>query len=221
MVESTKQQIDQVLSEIESLKSIINQNKTMLYQVSLPIHCRIPYLLMGMVVWVFSFLFYFLTVYHGTYDAIPSHVRGTLHITMVVLGIILLPLMVKLWGDSLKKQNNELSLERALNSLVSFRIFTFEFPVGVIGLVFAIYFYLHIDPYYTIPIFAIIFGLRHILIGCVAENYQWSISGYWFLTTALFVALDPIPAPLAVGLTFGCGFLLLAVSTLLAGKYYG
>lgn len=221
MADSTKQQIDTVLSEIESLKLIVNQNKTMLHQVSQPVHFRLPSLLIGGVVLLFSFLFYFFTGYFGTYDAVPGHVKMALYGAIWVIGVIILPLMMKLWGNSFKKQNNELNLERVLNCFVSFRMYTFIFPVEVTGLVFAIYFCLNIDPYYAIPTFAVIFGLRHTLLGCVAESFQWSINGYWFLGTALFVALNPIPAPWAAGLTFGCGFMLFGFVSLLTDKYYG
>lgn len=221
MTDITKQKIDQVLCEIESLKTIINQSKTRLYQVSLPKHFRISFFLLGIVILAFSLTFYSLLNIFGGYNAIPGYIRGIFGVAVAVSGIILLPVMAKLWGDSLKKKNRELSLEKAIETLVSYRIFIFWLPVELSGIAFAIYFYLQGQPYYVIPTFAIVLGLQFSLIGSMAESIQWTVNGYWFFATALFVALNPIPAALAVGLTFGCGFLLFAVSSLVAEKYYG
>lgn len=221
MTDVTKQQIEQVLSELDSLKMIINQNKTLLHQAILPRHFRTFSFIMGIMVLAFSLVYHFLLVYFGNYDAIPSHVKGTIGVAVAVFSVFSLPLMAKLWGDSLKKENKELSLEKAIESYFTYRVYIFLIPVEISGIGFAIYFYLHGIPYYVIPIFAIVFGLHHALIGSLAESIQWALNGYWFFATALFVAFNPISAPLAVGLTFGCGFLLFAVSSLVADKYHG
>ncbi|MFC1884768.1 hypothetical protein ACFL2O_08350 [Thermodesulfobacteriota bacterium] len=206
------QQLEQILEEIASVKTIINQNKSVLHQILLPKHFRLLMFLVGVSVIVFSLVFYYLIQHFGSLSSIPAVAYQIIFFAEFLVLIFLIYIKYSKWGKSLAKSNGGITIDRALSSFFSFRIVNIHLPISILGVILVIYFLKNSLAYYIIPTISIVFGLQFNFLGCIAEIRHFLFSGYWYLATAIIIILfNSIPAPIALCLSLGCGSLLFAL----------
>jgi hypothetical protein len=208
----TDSQVDKLLRDISSIKATISQNRYVIRLILLPAHFRLLYLLFGLSVIGFSVAFHLLIRHHGSFEAIPTIIKSTVY-TAIVMDWILLGLIkwLKL-AESLSKIDKRFTIPLFLQEFFSFRIVHVYLPLLILMICISIIFVQRNANFYVIPTIALGIGLVHNFIGSVTQLRQWLISGYWFLTTGLFLlAVGPMYAPLAVSLSLGVGCLLFAV----------
>jgi len=209
----TDSQVDKLLRDISSIKATISQNRYVIRLILLPAHFRLLYLLIGLSIIGFSVAFHLLIRHHGSFEAIPTIIKSTVY-TAIVMDWILLGLIkwLKL-AESLSKIDKRFSLPLFMQEFFSFRIVHVYLPLMILMICISIIFVQRNTNFYVIPTIAVGIGLVHNFIGSVTQLRQWLISGYWFLTTGLFLlAQGPMNAPLAASLSLGIGCLLLAVT---------
>jgi len=209
----TDSQVDKLLRDISSIKATISQNRYVIRLILLPAHFRLLYLLIGLSIIGFSVAFHLLIRHHGSFEAIPTIIKSTVY-TAIVMDWILLGLIkwLKL-AESLSEIDKRFSLPLFMQEFFSFRIVHVYLPLMILMICISIIFVQRNTNFYVIPTIAVGIGLVHNFIGSVTQLRQWLISGYWFLTTGLFLlAQGPMNAPLAASLSLGIGCLLLAVT---------
>jgi hypothetical protein len=208
----TDSQVDKLLRDISSIKATISQNRYVIRLILLPAHFRLLYLLFGLSVIGFSVAFHLLIRHHGSFEAIPTIIKSTVY-TAIVMDWILLGLIkwLKL-AESLSKIDKRFTIPLFLQEFFSFRIVHVYLPLLILMICISIIFVQRNANFYVIPTIAVGIGLVHNFIGSVTQLRQWLISGYWFLTTGLFLlAVGPMYTPLAISLSLGVGCLLFAV----------
>ena len=85
-MESVKdEQIEKLLEDIASIKSVIKQNKSIVRQLFLPSPFRRFLLMLGLIIILYSALFYFFILQFGDYSSIPGFYKS------VFLAYCLLP----------------------------------------------------------------------------------------------------------------------------------
>ncbi|MBW1985214.1 MAG: hypothetical protein JRI53_10890, partial [Deltaproteobacteria bacterium] len=89
MATSNDKQIDQLIEEISSIKSMINKNKSLLRQVLLPAHFRLLALFSGISIILFSMIFYYFMNFYGGYSFMPGHIKMIIFGAIVVDWILL------------------------------------------------------------------------------------------------------------------------------------
>lgn len=210
MVTIDNRQIENLLEDIASIKSVINKNKPLIHQILMPRHFRLFSLIAGISVLVFCFLIYFLIAHYESYATIPKNIKGIIYGLMALDWMLLVFLKYSRWGKSLMKIDRTFTLGRAIDEFFSYRIMHVYFPLAAI--MFILCFRIaKVDAYYIIPIISIGTGLLYNFIGSITEIRQWLVGGYWFLIAGIAILLaDPIPATLALAVTMGCGCLLFA-----------
>lgn len=205
----TNQQLTQMMDEIKSLKSIINQKKPILHILLHPRHLKLFMLLTGISVSLFSLVFYFLEQRFGSFGTTPDIIRRGFATLATLVGMILFCLLFVFWSNSLKKSGGKLSVGHVWSSLFSFRVVHLLAPVRLMAFIFIVYCLDQNLHYYIIPILSIAIGLQSNFLGCITETINYVIGGYWFMIAGVYIALVPsIPGPLAVLLSLGCGCLL-------------
>ncbi|MBW1642390.1 MAG: hypothetical protein JRJ39_11190 [Deltaproteobacteria bacterium] len=212
MATSNDKQIDQLIEEISSIKSIINKNTSLLRQVLLPAHFRLLALFSGISIILFSMIFYYFMNFYGGYSFMPGHIKMIIFGAIVVDWILLAVMKYSNFMKPLLKIDGRYTLGRLMKEFFSFRIVHVYVPLIVLAIFLCVYLLKQNSAYYIIPTISITIGLFYNFLGSIIEVKQWLLTGYWFLVTGLGVLVfSSIPAPVAVSISMGCGMLLFAL----------
>jgi len=87
----------------------------------------------------------------------------------------------------------------------------FFIPLVILTVLISVYSATHGSAYYIVPTISIGLGLLYNFFGSMTEIRQWLISGYWFLGSGILSLVFPMPTPIAVSVSLGCGLLLFSV----------
>lgn len=205
------EQAEKLLKDIASIKEVINKNKPIIQQVVDLTHFRLLMLLSGISVSIFSILFYFLLNMYGSHSAIPGNYRWSIYIAITILTLALSIMKQRLYLSSVKKMDKNLTLLWFYKELFSSGFAHLYFS-SIFLIVLLIVFYITNDiAYFIIPSLSIFIGLLSIS-GAMLHLKHALVMGYWFFITGIFLIIfNTIPASIAVLITFGLGFLLMAI----------
>lgn len=203
------QQIERMLEDIASIKTVVNRNRPILNQILLPGHFRFFSLIAGVSIVGFALAFFFLIGRYGSYAEIPIDIKSALHALIVLDWLFLAFLKWSRWGKGLLRIDRRFTLWRALEELFSFRIVHVYLPLTGVMVLLCV-FLAHQNAYYIIPTISIFCGLMYNFIGVITELRQWLLPGYWFLLTGSLFFIGPISAPLAIAISLGGGNLIFA-----------
>jgi hypothetical protein len=214
-------QIEKLLEDISSIKSVINKNKPLLQQVLNPAHFRLFTFLAAISVIGFAMLIYFLVQHFGNFNMIPLTARYFIFAAMAADWIFMQYLKRRIFLTTGKRIDPTFTFGRLLKEFFTYRIahvyvpvFTYRIahvyvPVVALIIFLVIYFIYEDIPYYIVPAVSIGVGFLYNLIGSFTEIRQYLIIGYWFLITGVAVIIfHNIPAPMSLSITIGCGLLI-------------
>jgi hypothetical protein len=203
-------QVEQLLKDIQSIKSVINKNRPVLQQIMDLRHFRLLMLLFGISVIGFSLLVFFLSAGFGSFNSIPPVLRYALYLVMAGDAVFLQIFKQRTYLKAIKEIDPRLTLGWWLKELFSHRIMHLYIPISILIAVFSIYFSLRGIPYFIIPMLSMAMGLL-LNMGALIHIKHSLISGYWFLLTGILTMIFPvIPGPIALCITIGCGSLLVS-----------
>lgn len=205
------EQVERTLEDIASIKNIINRNKPIFQQIFDFTDYRLIFLLVGISIIVFSMLFYFLMGYYGSYEAIPDKLNLFIYIAIFIDWIFIGILEYRRYLYSLKKIDQSLTLRSLLKELFSNRYKHLVFAVILLDIILIVFFSFKGIPYFIIPTLAILLGLL-CLAGTMLHIKYLLVTGYWYLITGIvFLIFDTIPAPIAITISFGIGYIIFAL----------
>jgi len=205
------EQVEKLLEDIASIKEVINRNKPIIQQVMNLTHFRLLSLLFGISVTFFSMLFYFLMHHYGDYSAIPINLKWIIYITIALVTIFLSIMKQLLYLSSIKKIDKSLTLCWLFEEIFSNQFVHIYLSSIFLNLFLTVYYFIKGIPYFIVPTISISIGLMSIA-GAMLHIKHSLVMGYWFFVTGIcLIIFNTIPAPIAVSITFGAGFLITAV----------
>jgi len=202
-------QLEKLLEDISSIKSVINKNKPLLQQVLNPAHFRLFTLLAAISIIGFALAIYFLMQQHGSFSAIPRMIRYIIFAAMAADWVFMQFLKRRTFLKTGKRIDPTFTIRRLLKEFFTYRIAHVYVPMTLLIIFLTVYFIYKNIPYYIVPACSIGIGLLYNFIGSFTEIRQYLILGYWFLFTGVGVLIfNTIPAPISLSLTLGCGLLI-------------
>jgi hypothetical protein len=212
-------QIEKLIEDISSIKSVINKNKPLLQQVLNPAHFRLFTFLAAISVIGFAMLIYFLAQHYGSFSMIPLATRYVIFAAMAADWIFMQYLKRKIFVTTGRRIDPTFTFGRLLKEFFTYRIAHVYVPVMVL-IIFLVFFFIYKSiPYYIVPAVSIGIGFLYNFIGSFTEIRQYLIIGYWFLITGLGVTiLNNIPAPISLSVTIGLGLLIFSALGCLAAR---
>lgn len=184
-------QVDKLLEDIASIKSVLTENKPLLKHLLLPVHFRLLTLLAGLAVIGISALYYFLLQRYGSYADIPQVLRMGSLVFVLILYLVLVVLKRILWIKSLKRMGSDITFGRLVKSLYSYQLLHVWLPIMVMAAFLIVYLCWMDVERYIVSVVGIALGIIYNSIGGIARIKQYMVTGYWFLVTALGPFLFP------------------------------
>lgn len=210
-------QIEKLLEDISSIKSVINKNKPLLQQVLNPAHFRLFTLLAAISIIGFCLLIYFLMQHYGNFSSIPRTTRYIIFAAMAADWVFMQIMKRRTFLRTGKRIDPTFTIGRLLKEFFTYRIAHVYVPMMILIIFLSIYFIYQDVPYYIVPVLSIGVGLLYNFIGSFTEIRQYLILGYWFLITGVGVIIfNNIPAALSLSITLGCGLLIFSALGCLA-----
>jgi len=209
----TENNIDKVLEDISSIKTVINRNKPLLQQLLHPARLRLFFLLVGLNLIAICLVLFFLIQHYGYFAAIPYPGRGVIYIALAVDLILIQIFKRRVFLSSAQKIDPKLTLMGILKEIFTFRIIHVYVPIIVLVTLLGFYFAHHRIPYYIVPTISIGVGLLYNFIGSIIDLRQYLIFGYWTLVTGVLAILyTVVPALIVLAVSMGGGMLLMSIS---------
>jgi len=209
----TENNIDKLLEDISSIKTVINRNRPLMQRLLHPARLRLFFLMMGLNLIAICLVLFFLIQHYGYFAAIPYPGRGFIYIVLAVDLILIQLYKRRVFLSSARKIDPKLTIMGILKELFTFRIVHVYAPIVVLVTLFSFYFGHHRVPYYIIPTISIGVGLLYNCIGSLIDIRQYLLFGYWTLVTGVLAVLYPVvPALIVLAVSIGGGMLLMSLS---------
>ncbi|MFC1822070.1 hypothetical protein ACFL9T_05135 [Thermodesulfobacteriota bacterium] len=213
MKEIDNNQIEKLLEDISSIKSVINRNKPLLQQVLIPEQHRLLASIGGLSIIFFSMFIYFLMDHFGSFGDIPRTIRYILYGAIAADFIFIQIIKRSSLLASAKKYDQSITYWQLFKEFLTIRIIHIYIPLLLLMIFLIIYFIYQNAAYYIVPTLSIGAGLLYNFIGCITEIRQYLLFGYWLLITGTCtIILSFIPALVAVSVIFGIGWFIFAFS---------
>ncbi len=205
-------QIEKLMGDIASIKSIIRENQPVLKQLFLPIHFRVISYIGGLGIIIISMAYYYLLKTYEMYSNIPDGIKTVMLVLIALLWLTLGILKGVLWVKSVHTVNKELSFGQMVKTLYSDQILHAWIPTGVLIAFFSVYFYRAGTPQYAVPVVAFGVGFIYNMIGGMVRIWQYLLTGYWLIFTGVLSVLYPNVSSLVwLSLSVGVGMLLFGI----------
>ncbi len=209
MNQISEKQVEKLLGDIATIKSVIKENQPIVRQLLLPIHFRVISYISGIGIIVICLAYYFLINQYGAYSLIPEGIRTFL---LVVIGALVLTVWILkgvLWVKSVHTVNKELSFGQMIKYLFSDQLLHTWIPTSVLMVFFVAFFYYKGNPHYIIPIVAFGVGFIYNLIGGMTQAWQYLLTGYWLIITGvLSLVFCNMSSLIWLSLSLGLGMLI-------------
>ncbi len=212
MNQVSQTQVDKLLEDIATIKSVISDNQPILKQLLLPGHFRVISYLCGIGISVISLAYYYFLGQYGDYAAIPQSIRVVLLITIAGLAVTVWILKGLLWFKSVHAVNKELSFGQMIKNLYSGQILHTWIPISVIMGILVVYCMKANMQQFIVPILAFGVGVIYNMIGGLTRIWQYLFTGYWLVVTGICSLLFSTISPLIwLVLSLGLGLFLFGV----------
>jgi hypothetical protein len=208
----TENNIDKVLEDISSIKTVINRNKPLLQQLLHPARLRLFFLLVGLNLIAICLVLFFLIQHYGFFAAIPKSGRFGIYAALAVNMVLIQIFKRRVFLSSAQKIDPKLTLMGILKEIFTFRIIHVYVPIVVLVTLLGFYFAHHRIPYYIVPTISIGVGLLYNFIGGIIDIRHYLIFGYWTLVTGVLAILFSVaPALIVLAVSIGGGMLLMGL----------
>jgi hypothetical protein len=209
----TENNIDKLLEDISSIKTVINRNKPLLQRLLHPARLRLFFLLVGLNLVAICLVLFFLIQHYGYFAAIPKPGRFVIYAVLAVDLILIQIFKRRVFLSSAQKIDPKLTLMGIFKEIFTFQIIHVYVPIIVLVTILGFYFAHHRIPYYIIPTISIGVGLLYNCIGSIIDIRQYLIFGYWTLVTGVLAILfTAVPALIVLAVSIGGGMLLMSFS---------
>ncbi len=211
------EQIEKLLEDISSIKTVINRNRPVLQQLFNLAPFRWFLLMVGLSTIGFSLLIFILMQHYGSFDSIPGTLRYIIYAAIAVCAIVMQIWKGRAYLASAQQINRGFTLGWAFKEFYSNKIAHIYVSLVLLVVFFSVFFVAHNIPYFIIPTISIGCALICISYGVILQIKYSLIIGYWFLITGICtIIFCSIPATIALSINLGCGMLILSFSGFLA-----
>ncbi len=211
MVKISADQVDKLLEDISSIKSVLSKNKPVLKQLLLPTHFRVISFISGASIIVLAAVYYYLLLRYDYYYGIPEGIRQLLIGIIAAIYILTVVLKRILWVRSVKRLDKRYTFGAIVKIIYTHQLVHIWVPILTTIIFFTGYFAYMDQERYIIPTISIGLGILYNSIGGMTRLWQYLIIGYWFIVTGVMtVVFAEVSALVFLALSPGCGLLFFA-----------
>jgi len=163
------EQIEKLLEDIASIKSVIKQNKSIVRQLFLPSPFRRFLLMFGLIIILYSALFYFFILQFGEYTNIPGFYKSVFLGLMVISWLAFVLIKYVTWLRTLRKIDGKYTLRRAIKVVFTPRVIHILLPVTAVMIFLTIYLVYSEAYRFIVPVVSIAIGLSYNFMGSITE----------------------------------------------------
>ena len=137
--------------------------------------------------------------------------RLTIYAAIIADAVLLQIMKQRSYLRSVREIDRNLTLSWWLKELFSHRFVHIFVSITVLIIFLSIFFIAQGIPYFIIPAVSICFGLLGVA-SAILDIRHSLVMGYWLLVTGIgAIIFNSIPAPIALSVSIGCGFLIVSI----------
>jgi len=163
---------------------------------------------------------YFLSTRFGSFAAAPPVFRLTFYLSLVLFLAAVGTLKTKLILKHVRKTYHDFTILRLISDVYTEQSIPLIVSFALTGFGLLAFLFSRGLVLYIVPAISILLGLTFISFLNVFYLKEMLVAGNWMIITGLITLFyaEDIPLPLAVIVTFACGFVLLYAANRLMGK---
>ena len=216
----SEQNIDKLLEDISSIKTVINRNQPLLQRLLHPARIRLFFLVVGLNLIAVCLVIFYIIQHYGSFAAIPAEWRTVIWGSLLVDLFFIQVFKRRVFLSSAHKIDPKLTIVGILKEFFSSQIIHVYVPIVVLIILFGFYFGQYRIPYYIIPTISIGIGLLYNCVGSILNLRQYLLFGYWTLATGVLAILFPVAHTLIVlAVSIGGGMLLMSFAGFLSKEF--
>ena len=209
----SEKNIDKLLEDISSIKTVINRNQPLLQRLLHPARLRLFFLVVGLNLIAVCLVIFYVIQHYGYFTAIPAEWRTVIWGSLLVDLFFIQVFKRRVFLSSAHKIDPKLTIMGILKEFFTSQIMHVYVPIVVLMFIFGFYFGQYRIPYYIIPTISIGIGLLYNCVGSILNLRQYLLFGYWTLVTGVLAILFPVAHTLIVlAVSIGGGMLLMSIS---------
>ncbi len=207
------QELREVISDLQLIKAAVSKSDSLIKFIDTRNSIKAVLLIAGLLIAVFSALFYYLIEIYGSFSAVPPGIRITL---LVVIGLACCLLGYMKLGNFLKSArgiSGDITLNKLFSEIYTPRLLALLLPFMLVVVMAVIFLCSEGQTLYITPALAILFGLLFISMSPLLYLKELYLLSMWLIATGLFtlfIATDIHPLVIP-GLTFSAGFILASI----------
>ncbi len=204
------QELGEVIADLKLIKEAVSRSDGIIRFIDIRGALKIVLLATGLMIALFSVLFYYLIEYYGSFTAVPLNIRTILFFLIGLTLFIIGYLKISNFLRSARGIRGDMTLNSFFDEFYTPRLIALQLPFMIVIVLAIIFLCSNGLLIYITPVLAILFGLlfvSFITLFYLKELYFLSV---WLIATGLLTLFIAVTLhPLAVlGLTFSAGFVL-------------
>jgi hypothetical protein len=219
-MEDQTKEIDQLINDFRYLKNaVMKTNRVFKFLSSKTL--RPIYLSTGLLIITFAAFIHLLIQNYGSYGNIPGSLKTIYYSGLTILLIWLYYTKLKLVVQGIRELGSEITIGQMFREVYTWSTMVLMVPfILTIGLtvVFLVSYGL---SGYLVPCLAILYGLMINSMTSLVYMREFVIGGAWFIISGFVIlfTLGPSQPLLGLTITFGLGFLVMYIASLICATY--
>ncbi len=212
MQNSKKTQFNDMMENIKEMRKIMDASAPAFRHIYLARNLRLLFLVGGFWVLIFTLAYHVLLVIYNRHILIPENVKTIFYSCFFLSMLLLIGLRTHLTLKAGRQLDKKLNLWGLTKLVLSSRIWLAVIPVLIVLCILPYKIFPYWPNKFYVPYIAIVYGTILNMIGVGIRVKEYSISGYWLITTGLiglfFIAM---PFHIAFAVNFAPAFFLFAI----------
>lgn len=212
-MEKKPHELEEVIAELKMIREAISRSDNIIRFIDTRGALKGILLATGLVIALFSLLFYYLLESYGSFAAIPSGITATLFVLIGIIWCLIGFLKIRNFLKSARGISEDMTLHRLFDEIYTPRLLTIQLPYMLV-ITLAIIFICSKGLFlYLTPVLSVLFGLLLVSLSPLFYLKEFYFLSMWLIATGLMTLFTAaVIHPLAVlGLTFSVGFILAAL----------
>jgi hypothetical protein len=218
-MEDQSKEISQLIDDFRYLKNVVMKTNRIFKFISSNT-LRPLYLSMGLLIIIFAAAIQLLIKYYGSYGNVPGAVKAIYYVLLTALLIWLSYTKVRLLIEQIKKLDADITVCQFFKEVYSWNTMIVMLPYLITMGLAAVFLANRGLSGYLVPCLAILYGLMINTATNILYLRELIVGSIWFFITGFVIlfTLGPSQPLLGLSLTFGLGFIVMYIASLVFAR---
>lgn len=204
------QELEEVIADLKLVKEAVSKSASIIRFIDMRGALKNVLLIAGLMVALFSLLFYLMIESYGSYASIPLGIKASLFVLIGIFWCLIGYMKIRNFLKSARGVSEDMTLNRLFDEIYTPRLLVIQLPYMLVITLVVIFLCSRGEYLYLTPVLSTLFGLLLLSLSPIFYMKEFYLLSMWLIATGILTLFTAaVIHPLAVlGLTFSAGFIL-------------